>query len=194
MMPEGQSDDASRRITQPRGGEPRRLQHPPRPLAWSDHAASPGFRASDVLLIFDKLLDHRERCATHGAGELAVRPKCWQACSQHLKFLPKHTRCPTLDAPHQPMDAELRIPVEQQMHMIWHHFHFDQARLGFVAHVLDQFLQTDVYRRHENRAPLFREEHHMVFAREQHVPVSSEFRHRTLYSKLMYNNQEALTP
>jgi hypothetical protein len=47
------------------------------------------------------------------------------------------------------------------MHMTWHHFHFDQARLGFVARVLDQFLQTDVYRRHENRAPVFRAEHHI---------------------------------
>jgi hypothetical protein len=87
------------------------------------------WRASDVLLIFDVLLDHCERCATNGADEIAARPKYWQACSQHLKFL-LHTRCPTIDAPHQPMDAELRIPVEQQMHMIWHHFHFDQARLG----------------------------------------------------------------
>jgi hypothetical protein len=47
------------------------------------------------------------------------------------------------------------------MHMIWHHFHFDQARLGFVAHMLDQSLQTD-YRRHENRAPVLRAEHHTV--------------------------------
>jgi hypothetical protein len=93
------------------------------------------WRASDVLLIFDILLDHCERCVTHGADEIAVRPKCWQACPQHMKFLPKHTRCPTLDTP-QPADGcRTAVAVERRMHMIWHHFHFDQARLGFVAHV-----------------------------------------------------------
>jgi hypothetical protein len=54
-------------------------------------------------------------------------------------------RCPTLNTPHQPMDAELRIAVEEQMHMIWHQFHFDQARLG-LSHTcwISPFRRTSI--------------------------------------------------
>jgi hypothetical protein len=137
------------------------------------------WHASDVLLIFDILLDDCERCATHGADEIAVRPKCWQAWSQHLKVLPKHPRCPTLDAPHQPMDAELRIAVEQQVHMIWHHsFTFRSGQIGF----------------RRTRPGSVPANGRLSAARKQHVPVRSEFRHRTLYIKALYNNPEVLTP
>ena len=97
------------------------------------------WRASDVLLIFDMLFDHRERCDANGADKIAVRRKCWQACSQDLEFLPKHPRCPPLDAPPQPMDTDAHATLGQNQ------FHIPKAQTKDVIEP-DRVLITEKQR------------------------------------------------
>ena len=76
--------------------------------------------------------------------------------------------------------------------MIRHNFHFDQFGQRFRTSLADDLLQSLVYRRNEDAAPIFRTKHHMVLARIDDVKVAAEL-HQALDMLFSSIPQEART-
>ena len=69
------------------------------------------------------------------------------------------------------MDAELRIDLHEDMHMVGHDLHFDDVRLEVRCNILEDSFEPDIYSIHQDRPPILRAPYHMVFAGVDDVVV-----------------------
>ena len=61
------------------------------------------------------------------------------------------------------MDSELRIYFQQQVHMIWHDFHFDDVKVVFGRDGLYELLQSHIHTIYEYFSTILRTEYNMIF-------------------------------
>ena len=71
-----------------------------------------------MLLVLDILLDDGQWCPAYGAHKIASCPERGQFPLEYRKLLAQEPRRTAFDEPDQPMYAELRVTLYQQMHVI----------------------------------------------------------------------------
>ena len=73
------------------------------------------------------------------------------------------------------MHAELRVHLDQQMHMVRHDFHLQHFAIGFQTHLPYNLLEASTRIVDQYVAAILRTPYNMVFAREYHVVVRLVF-------------------
>ncbi|CAO3363137.1 hypothetical protein [Azospirillum melinis] len=76
------------------------------------------------------------------------------------------------------------------MHVVWHHFHFDQLGARLFAHASDDLLQPPVYRIDQHRATVLWAPDCMVLARIDDVVVRPIINHMELDRMDLSNVQD----
>jgi hypothetical protein len=62
------------------------------------------------------------------------------------------------------MYPELWIDFAQYMHMIWHHFKFENLAGQLIRHLINDLFQTFIHTPYEHLAAILWAKNHMVFA------------------------------
>ncbi len=124
-----------------------------------------------AFLVLDVLLDDRERRTSHRTHEIAVCPQRRQFALQDRKLLTQKARGTAFDEPDEPMNAELRITLDQQMHMIGHHFQTQDFGLMLRTQLLNDAREPGGNLFSEHLASVLRAKDHVVFARIEHIPI-----------------------
>lgn len=96
-------------------------------------AKAGGFRAPrhrlHAFLLLNVLFDDRQRRASTGCDKRAIRPQRRQPRAEGGEFLAHQARRAAFDQTHEPVDAELRVTANQEMHMIGHDVQFNHLSL-----------------------------------------------------------------
>src|SRR6266702_1466260 len=86
------------------------------------------------------------------------------------------------------MNTELRVHIDQEMHVIRHHFQFFDLCLMLCTHRGNNLFQACFNRPHKYLPSVFRTPDHMIVARKKDVPIvsillnhSSSIQHRDIY-------------
>jgi hypothetical protein len=132
------------------------------------------------FLVLNILFDDRERRSANGTDKIAVCPERRKSPLQGWKLLPQVATTPTLDGAYQPVNTELWITLDQQMHVIRLDIQAQDLCLMRDADLTDDLLQTSGYLLNEHLAPVLGTPHHMVLAGVVDVPVGlvGYFAHR----------------
>src|SRR5260370_802318 len=98
-------------------------------------------------------------------------PQGRKAGTQRGIFLPQEARRTSLQQFHEPMNAKLKIPMDEQMDMIGHHFQFFYSCMIFHTCLLHNLLQSFIYPVYQDFTPILRAPNHMVDTSEIDVSV-----------------------
>lgn len=137
-----------------------------------DSVFEPAFHRLDLLLSLYVLPYLREGHPSHGRHEVAVRPERGNAAFQPRELRTQVVARPTLDALDRPVDAQLGIDRQEQVHMVWHDLHLDDLETELVGDFPSDLLEALVDSVHEDGPAVLRAEDHVVAAGENYVAVA----------------------
>ena len=60
------------------------------------------------------------------------------------------------------MDTKLWVNLKQQVHMVWHDFHFDDVKVIFVSNGMYELLQSHVHAIHEHFSTILGAEYDVI--------------------------------
>lgn len=126
-----------------------------------------------MLLLLDVLFDDGQWCATHGRDKVTVGPQRRQATLEKGKVLAQFPRTRPLNFFDESVNAVLRIDVDQQVHVIWHHLEFDQISIARQAHARNNDFKRLVHAINQHGATVLRAPHDVVFARKEYVAIGT---------------------
>lgn len=130
-----------------------------------------GFSHLDVLLVFDILLNHRQRRSAASDDAIAVSPERRDSSPKCPEFLSHYPGCVSLDILNEPVDAELWVYFYQKMYMVCHHLKLYYLRLKLGRLLAYELLKPYSNVPAKNLAPIFRTPNHMVLAGENNIVV-----------------------
>lgn len=130
-----------------------------------------GFSHLDVLLFFDILLNHRQRCSAASDNAIAVSPEGRDSSPKRPEFLSHYPGCVSFNILNEPVDTKLRVYFHQKMYVVWHYFQFYYFRLKLGCLLVYEFLKPYRNLLIKNLAPIFRTPNYMVLAGEDYIVV-----------------------
>lgn len=139
---------------------------------------------SNAFLIFDIAFDRGEWGAPNSGHEIAVGPKRRQPRAQLRKFLPQQTRRAAFDQLDEAVNTELRISLDEQMHVSGHNLAFNHDCCPLFADLRDDFFEPYINTINQNLSPILWAEDDVELAIERNIPVGA---HPMIYSEDIYN-------
>ena len=122
----------------------------------------------------------------HRGNEVAVGPQRRQAGPQPRKFVAQHPRRAPLQQFHQPVNAELRVAIDEQVDVIRHDFLFEDYRIPFPAYLREDRLEPVIHAGDQHLPAVLRAPDDVEFAVKGHVVVAARAK---LYRIGCYNVQ-----
>ncbi len=124
-----------------------------------------------AFLILNILLDDGERRASNCRNEVAIGPKCGKFLFQDRKLLAQEPTASAFDEAYQAVNTKLGVTLDQQMHLIRHHFQAQDFCLVFLTDFSNDLGEPFHYSLHQHCAPVFGTPDDVVFAGIEHVPI-----------------------
>jgi hypothetical protein len=121
-------------------------------------------------LVSNILFHHFERSAAHGAYEITIGPQTPLAAKMRVSSSQKERRA-TLEETNQPMDAKLRLYLDQYVDMIRHGLNLDEVSAKFFSYALQDGLEILLNSPTHDTSPVFWAPDNVVLARVDHIPV-----------------------
>ena len=106
-------------------------------------------------------------------GVVAAAPKRRQAGAQRSELLPENAAGPAFDPVDDLSHAQGRVRFDEQVNVVWHHFHRVDSHAVFFGCLDDQFLQAGVNRSDEDLAPIFRAPDEVILQAENNPGAGS---------------------
>jgi hypothetical protein len=130
------------------------------------------FAPLNILLVFDVLFDDRQARTTHRGYEIRICPESWEPAFQSGELLAKQERTTTFDPLHEFMNPKLRNNFTKEMDVIGHDFKFNDLTFQFISHLLNDFLQPNLYAVYQYLAAILRTEYNMVPAGVKNILIA----------------------
>jgi hypothetical protein len=89
-----------------------------------------------------------------------------------LELPTQQTRRPAFHQLNQPVNAELRIDINKQMHVIFHNLDFKDDRLTLCRNIAKYLFQSLISALFEHSTPVLRAPYHMVLTIKGDVVIS----------------------
>ena len=128
-----------------------------------------------AFLVFYVSFNCLDRDTSHGANIVGIRPQGRDFLLEIRELLSQLMSSCTLDEFDQPMETELWIATNYQMHMIGHDLHFHKFLLPLLDTFLNERLQSTIDRRNKHLASVLGTEHHMVVTVIGDIFVASNY-------------------
>ena len=70
------------------------------------------------------------------------------------------------------MDAKMLVYFNQQMHIVRHDFHLNEAKTSFLTNLLNQRFEASIHSIDQDLSAVFWTPNHMIFARIDHIAIT----------------------
>jgi hypothetical protein len=124
-----------------------------------------------AFLLLKILFDDGERRASNCRNEVAIGPKGGKFTFQDRKLLAQEPTASAFDEAYQAVNTQRGVTLDQQMHMIRHHFQAQDFCLVFLTDFSNDLGEPLHYSLHQHLAPIFGTPDDVVFAGIEHVPI-----------------------
>ena len=144
---------------------------------------------SGALLRFDVAAYDRLGHGANRTGVIAAAPKRWKAGPQRSELLAENTAGTAFDPVDDLGHAQGRVRLDEQMHVVGHHFHRVDGHAVFFGCLDDQFLEAGVNRSDQHLAPIFRAPDKVILQAENRPCTGSVSRfggHAASYTPVRY--------
>ncbi len=119
---------------------------------------------SSVLLSFYIAFERFQGDASDCSHKITVCPQARQLALELWELLTQRAATCALDVLDEPMDTELRVTSDQQMHMIGHDFQLNELLSPCLNRFPNESFQSLIYRCNQHLAPILGTKHYMIMA------------------------------
>jgi hypothetical protein len=121
---------------------------------------------SGALLGFDVAAHDSFRNRSNGTGVVAAAPQRRKPRTKRRELLPKNAAGPALEAVDDLGNRQRRVRLNEQVHVVGHHFHGVDRHVVFGSDFHAEFLESVINRRDKHLAPVLRAPDQVVFEAE----------------------------
>jgi alpha-D-ribose 1-methylphosphonate 5-triphosphate synthase subunit PhnH len=128
---------------------------------------------ADALLSFNGATNNRFGDCSDAASVIAAAPKRRQTGTDRSELVPENAAGPAHNPVDDLGDRQGRASLNEQMHMVGHHFHRMDHHAVFLGGLDDRFLKPVVNRRSQHFAPILRTPYEVIFHTENRRGIDS---------------------